>query len=138
MDANGLFLLEDIYARMQEVGLVTSKSEFSQRCLGKGASYLTSMRSRQRNVPDEVFAFFIGQLESGIANSAQWIAAHEEKLRLEMTRQHHQTELLREMRKRQNKAELPVLEKEGEMQPRSLFADIRRAFAMRKGMASLA
>ena len=46
--------LESICERMQQVGLVESKTAFSTRMLGKGPSYLTSMKARDRHVPDEV------------------------------------------------------------------------------------
>lgn len=127
MNATGLFLLEDIYTRMQEAGLVTSKAEFSQRFLGKGASYLTSMRSRQRHVPDDVFALLIERLEAEITGSAQWIAEWDEKLRLEMARQHHRAELLRKVRQYQSGNELSSTER---LPSRSLLADIRRVLGM--------
>lgn len=47
-------LLEAVCERMQQVGLVQSKAEFSTRMLGKGPSYLTSMSARDRQVPEEV------------------------------------------------------------------------------------
>lgn len=122
MDTNGLFLLEEIYARMQEAGLVTSKAEFSQRFLGKGASYLTSMRSRQRNVPDDVFAFLADRLEAGMDESAQWTAECEEKLRVEMARQHCHAELLDAVRKLQSKEKLPAFDTNARMPSRSWFA----------------
>lgn len=46
--------LETVCERMQKVGLVHSKADFSVKMLGKGPSYLTSMSARERNVPDEV------------------------------------------------------------------------------------
>lgn len=54
--------LEAVCERMQQVGLVQSKAEFSTRMLGKGPSYLTSMSARDRQVPEEVVAFLTGQL----------------------------------------------------------------------------
>ncbi len=58
--------LEAICERMQEVGLVQSKADFSTRMLGKGPSYLTSMSARDRKVPDEVMAFLIDQVTADI------------------------------------------------------------------------
>lgn len=58
--------LEAICERMQQVGLVQSKAEFSTRMLGKGSSYLTSMSARDRKVPDEVMAFLIDQVTADI------------------------------------------------------------------------
>jgi hypothetical protein len=58
--------LEAVCKRMQEVGLVQSKAEFSTRMLGKGPSYLTSMSARDRQVPDEVMTFLTDQLKASI------------------------------------------------------------------------
>ncbi len=55
-------LLETVCERMQQVGLVQSKADFSTRMLGKGPSYLTSMSARDRQVPEEVVAFLSDQL----------------------------------------------------------------------------
>lgn len=54
--------LEAVCERMQQIGLVQSKTEFSTRMLGKGPSYLTSMSARDRQVPDDVMAFLTDQL----------------------------------------------------------------------------
>ncbi|MXN50090.1 hypothetical protein GR158_03085 [Shinella sp. AETb1-6] len=58
--------LEAVCERMQQVGLVQSKAEFSTRMLGKGPSYLTSMSARDRQVPEEVMSFLSGQLTADI------------------------------------------------------------------------
>ncbi|MCP2155877.1 UNVERIFIED_ORG: hypothetical protein J2S29_002211 [Rhizobium sp. SLBN-170] len=58
--------LEAVCERMQQVGLVQSKAEFSTRMLGKGPSYLTSMSARDRKVPDEVMAFLSDQVTTDI------------------------------------------------------------------------
>lgn len=58
--------LETVCERMQQVGLVQSKAEFSTRMLGKGPSYLTSMSARDRKVPEEVLAFLIDQVTTDI------------------------------------------------------------------------
>lgn len=59
-------LLEAVCERMQQVGLVQSKAEFSTRMLGKGPSYLTSMSARDRQVPEEVVAFLSDQLTADV------------------------------------------------------------------------
>lgn len=59
-------LLEAVCERMQQVGLVQSKAEFSTRMLGKGPSYLTSMSARDRQVPEEVVAFLSHQLTADV------------------------------------------------------------------------
>lgn len=58
--------LKAVCERMQQVGLVQSKAEFSTRMLGKAPSYLTSMSARDRQVPDEVMTFFTDQLTASI------------------------------------------------------------------------
>lgn len=58
--------LETVCDRMQQVGLVQSKADFSARMLGKGPSYLTSMRAWDRNVPDEVMMHLVGRLKADI------------------------------------------------------------------------
>lgn len=45
---NVMDVLEQAYALAGQLGLVHSKAEFSERMLGKGASYLSSMSARQR------------------------------------------------------------------------------------------
>lgn len=52
--ARDIEFLETVCERMQQLGLVESKADFSVKMLGKGPSYLTSMSARERNVPDEV------------------------------------------------------------------------------------
>lgn len=59
--------LEAVCERMQQVGLVQSKADFSARMLGKGPSYLTSMSARDRKVPDEVMTHLVTRLQGGIA-----------------------------------------------------------------------
>lgn len=56
--------LEAVCERMQQVGLVQTKADFSARMLGKGPSYLTSMSARERKVPDEVMTHLIERLQS--------------------------------------------------------------------------
>lgn len=56
-------LLETLYQRLSEAGLVQSKVEFSTELLGKGPSYLTSMSARERHVPEAVFHALLERLE---------------------------------------------------------------------------
>ncbi|THF50775.1 hypothetical protein [Allorhizobium terrae] len=56
-------LLETLYQRLLEAGLVQSKVEFSTELLGKGASYLTSMSARERHVPEAVFHSLLERIE---------------------------------------------------------------------------
>lgn len=56
-------LLETLYQRLSEAGLVRSKVEFSTELLGKGPSYLTSMSARERHVPEAVFHTLLEHLE---------------------------------------------------------------------------
>lgn len=81
--------LETVCERMQEVGLVQSKAEFSTRMLGKGPSYLTSMSARDRKVPDEVMVFLMEQLQHGVADDDVALAElHEEARRCGYERKH--------------------------------------------------
>lgn len=50
----GIELLEGVYEQLRAAGVVRSKAEFSETLLGKSQSYLTSMRAKQRTVPDAV------------------------------------------------------------------------------------
>lgn len=79
--------LETVCERMQQVGLVHSKADFSTRMLGKTPSYLTSMRSRNRKVPDEVMSSLVEQLLDGVAcDNTALLALHEEAERREHDR----------------------------------------------------
>jgi hypothetical protein len=105
--------LEQIFGRMQEAGLVETKSDFSQRLLGKGASYLTSMAARERNVPMEVLDQMSAQLFDRVmvANSA--IADMEATLSQMMAHAHREAEIrnqFEEHRRRRLAAELSGLD----------------------------
>lgn len=56
--------LKAVCERMQQVGLVQTKADFSARMLGKGPSYLTSMSARDRKVPNEVITHLVERLQS--------------------------------------------------------------------------
>lgn len=66
--------LEAVCDRMQQVGLVQSKAEFSRTMLGKGPSYLTSMSARDRKVSDEVVASLTRKLQKDVADDDAAIA----------------------------------------------------------------
>lgn len=81
--------LEAICERMQQVGLVQSKADFSIRMLGKGPSYLTSMSARDRKVPNEVMSYLAGQLQDGVADDdAELARLGEEAKRRQHARKH--------------------------------------------------
>lgn len=61
---NNINVLSDAYTAMRALGLVKTKAEFSQRILGMGASYLTSMEAKEREPSDEMLARTMKNLES--------------------------------------------------------------------------
>lgn len=87
--SNDIEFLETVCERMQQVGLVQSKADFSARMLGKGPSYLTSMSARDRKVPDEVIAHLAKQLQDGVSgDDAVLVGLHEEATRHKRDRKH--------------------------------------------------
>lgn len=86
--------LETVCERMQQVGLVQSKTDFSTRMLGKGASYLTSMSARDRSVPDEVMTFLAGQLHNDIFDDDVEILRLSAEAELRERGRKHRSELL--------------------------------------------
>jgi len=86
--------LEAVCERMQQVGLVQSKAEFSTRMLGKGPSYLTSMSARDRQVPEEVMMFLIGQLTADIEADDVAIFILSEQCNQRRRGQDHRNDLL--------------------------------------------
>lgn len=86
--------LEAVCERMQQVGLVQSKAEFSTRMLGKGPSYLTSMSARDRKVPDEVMAFLTDQLTTDIEEDDVAIFILSEQCEQRRRDQLHRNDLL--------------------------------------------
>lgn len=62
-------LLQALYQRLSNAGLVQSKAEFSTDLLGKGASYLTSMSARERQVPEAVFRSLVERLELDVESA---------------------------------------------------------------------
>lgn len=86
--------LEAVYERMQQVGLVQSKADFSARMLGKGPSYLTSMSARDRKVPDEVTTFLIDQLKRDILAAELTMMVLQEQLECDGHAQKQRTDLV--------------------------------------------
>lgn len=86
--------LEELCERMQQVGLVQSKADFSTRMLGKGPSYLTSMSARDRKVPDEVVAFLVNQVTRDIEDEDVAIFILSEQLAQRQRDQLHRNDLL--------------------------------------------
>lgn len=86
--------LEAVCERMQQVGLVQSKAEFSTRMLGKGPSYLTSMSARDRKVPDEVMAFLTDQVTTDIEEDDVAIFILSEQCEQRRRDQLHRNDLL--------------------------------------------
>lgn len=86
--------LESMCERMQQVGLVESKTAFSTHMLGKGPSYLTSMKARDRHVPLEVMASFRQQLEDDITDAGAIITATRDRLVQLELQQKHRVDLL--------------------------------------------
>jgi hypothetical protein len=66
----GIELLELLYGQLHEAGIIRSKSEFSERLLGKSPSYLTSMRAKQRVISGEVI---IGLGDNLMAEIPNWV-----------------------------------------------------------------
>ncbi|TRB06347.1 hypothetical protein EXN61_14315 [Agrobacterium tumefaciens] len=86
--------LEAVCERMQQVGLVQSKAEFSTRMLGKGPSYLTSMSARDRKVSDEVMAFLTDQVTTDIEEDDVAIFILSEQCEQRRRDQLHRNDLL--------------------------------------------
>ncbi|MFT4161804.1 hypothetical protein [Shinella sp.] len=86
--------LKAVCERMQQVGLVQSKAEFSTRMLGKGPSYLTSMSARDRQVPDEVMTFLTDQLTASIEADDVAIFILSEQCNQRRRDQDHRNDLL--------------------------------------------
>lgn len=92
--ASDIEFLEAVCERMQQVGLVQSKAEFSTQMLGKGSSYLTSMSARDRQVPDEVMAFLTDQLTADIEAGEVAISNLSEQCKQRRRDQDHRNDLL--------------------------------------------
>lgn len=86
--------LEAVCERMQQVGLVQSKAEFSTRMLGKGPSYLTSMSARERNVPDEVILELAERMTIDIQDDEAAVFLLSEKCEQRQRAQLHRKEIL--------------------------------------------
>jgi hypothetical protein len=80
MGVENIDFVEGVFEDMQRLGLVRSKSEFSEHMLGKATSYLTSMRARDRNVPGEVVDHMRSALAEHIVAFDAMIVASETNL----------------------------------------------------------
>ena len=85
--------LEIVCERMQQVGLVQSKTEFSTQFLGKGPSYLTSMSARDRQVSDEVFQQLAEKLGQASEEGMAEVEDLEARLTSLLRQQKHRAEL---------------------------------------------
>lgn len=121
-------MLEAVCERMQQVGLIHSKADFSERMLGKGPSYLTSMRARNRNVPEEVFSFFIDQLETEVEDGEYELAAATDELKRKNLEQKHRADLLVHARHYKQRLQNPAVEQEMPKPRRSMVSLYRRLF----------
>jgi hypothetical protein len=95
--ATDMEILEAVCERMQQVGLVASKSDFSTRMLGKGPSYLTSMKARGRQVPKDVIAHLIQRLEDDVADRVTEIVILQSNLSCREGQQKHRRDLLKHL-----------------------------------------
>lgn len=86
--------LEQVCERMQRVGLVTTKAEFSQRLLGKAPSYLTSMKARERHVPGDVTGYLKARLRADLTIDGTRIEILKAQLGQEELRQKHREDLI--------------------------------------------
>ena len=71
MIINNLNALAATHAALQRMGVVRSKADFSTRFLEKTGSYLTSMQTRSRSVPDVVMATLEWSLQRELLSYAQ-------------------------------------------------------------------
>lgn len=126
---NHIDLLETVCERMQQVGLIHSKADFSERMLGKGPSYLTSMRSRNRNVPEEVFSFFIDQLETEAQDGEYQLAAAMDELKRKTLEQKHRADLLVHARHYKQRGPTTDIEQDVRKLRTSIGSVCRRLFA---------
>lgn len=60
-------LVEAVFQRMQQVGFVATKAEFSIKLLDKSPSYLTSMKARDRHIGDDVIAVLLDNIQWAMA-----------------------------------------------------------------------
>jgi hypothetical protein len=87
-------LLEAVCDRMRQVGLTESKADFSRRMLGKAASYLTSTKARNRQIPEEVIDFLKQRLETDISAERIDLMSLQDALDSRALRQKHRVDLL--------------------------------------------
>ena len=92
--ARDIEFLETVCERMQQLGLVESKADFSVKMLGKGPSYLTSMSARERNVPDEVMIELATRMMIDIEDDEAAVFLLSEQCEQRQRVQLHRTEML--------------------------------------------
>lgn len=63
-------LIEAVFQRMQQVGFVATKAEFSIKLLDKSPSYLTSMKARDRHIGDDVIEVLLDNIQWAMAEEA--------------------------------------------------------------------
>lgn len=92
--ARDIEFLETVCERMQQLGLVESKADFSVKMLGKGPSYLTSMSARERNVPDEVMVELAARMTIDIEDDEAAVFLLSEQCEQRQRVQLHRKEML--------------------------------------------
>ncbi|MFK4767100.1 DUF6626 family protein [Rhizobium sp. ZW T2_16] len=86
--------LEQVCERMQRVGLVNTKAEFSERMLGKAPSYLTSMKTRERHASQDVIDYLGARLRADLTIDGTRIEILKAQLEQEELRQMHRLDLI--------------------------------------------
>lgn len=101
MTQTNLQFANHICQRMLSNGMVKSQAEFSQEWLDQSASYLSSSKARQRNVPDTAIQFLFDRLELRMQNHQSqadhmmgiklWRDAYEQTMQLHVEVQNYLT-----------------------------------------------
>jgi len=118
--------LEEVCERMQQVGLVQSKADFSARMLGKGPSYLTSMSARDRKVPDEVMTHFVERLQTGIIDDETALACLADVVAYREHGRKHRIDMLEWIARHRAMEVAPELPRQQTAHALSVFAKIAR------------
>ena len=92
---SGIELLTKIYEQLFAIGAVATKAEFSIEFLGKSPSYMTSMRARDRAVPDEVLETLENSMLAEIRRTAKSDDAEIQAYNVGLRRIHAKVELHR-------------------------------------------
>ncbi len=59
-----IFMIDDVYLQLRELGIVQNKSDFSERWLGKEKSYYRGLLSKQREPSVDALAFCASKLRA--------------------------------------------------------------------------